>query len=58
MTRNERHGDYWPPNQWHPCYASIRDWLENEAPVASPLVVESLSGRPRRPRFRIMRRKA
>lgn len=49
--------EHWPPNQWHPAYASIRDWLENEAPVASPLVIGALSKERNRPRFRIVRRK-
>ncbi len=25
-------GAGWPANQWHPAYASIQDWLDNEAP--------------------------
>lgn len=52
-----RKGEHWPHNQWHPAYASIKSWLENEAPVASPLVVETLTGARKKPRFRILRRR-
>lgn len=52
-----RKGEHWPHNQWHPAYASIKSWLENEAPVASPLVVETLTGNRKKPRFRILRRR-
>jgi hypothetical protein len=52
-----RSGEHWPPNQWHPAYASIKEWLENEAPVASPLVVDALGkARNQKVRFRILRR--
>jgi hypothetical protein len=52
------HSDHWPPNQWHPAYDSIKAWLENEAPVASPLVIQALgSQRNVKPRFRLIRRK-
>lgn len=47
-----------PPDQWHPVYDGIKDWLENEAPVASPLVVAHLTKGKNRPRFRVVRRKA
>lgn len=23
---------HWPHNQWHPAYASVKDWLDAEAP--------------------------
>lgn len=47
-----------PPDRWHNVYDSVKDWLENEAPVASPLVVDYLTkARNKPPRFRIMRRK-
>jgi len=48
------HSEHWPPNQWHPAYDSIKEWLENEAPVSSPLVYDHLTAR--RPRFRLIRR--
>lgn len=49
--------EHWPPHQWHPAYASIKDWLENEAPVASPLVVDALGkSRNQKLRLRILRR--
>lgn len=59
MRRKVNQADeYWPKDQWHPAYRSIKDWLENEAPVASPLVVDALTPAPhRRPRFRVVRRK-
>lgn len=56
VDRTEHDG--WPRNQWHPVYDSIREWLENEAPVASPLVVDALSKKRNRPRFRLVRRKS
>jgi len=57
--RNEvyRNAEHWPPNQWHPAYESIKDWLENEAPVASPLVVDALGKqRNQKMRLRLWRR--
>lgn len=54
----EQHYDCWPPHQWHPAYDSIKAWLENEAPVASPLVVQALgTQRNVKPRFRLIRRR-
>lgn len=58
MTQQVDHTDHWPSNQWHPVYASIKDWLENEAPVSSPLVVDALTKEKNRPRFRLVRRRA
>lgn len=55
MSRNSK--EFWPKDQWHPAYRSIKDWLENEAPVSSPLVVNTLSGNGKKPRFRILRRR-
>jgi len=55
MSRNGNHSDHWPPDQWHPAYASIREWLENEAPVSSPLVIDHLTSH-NKPRFRLIRR--
>lgn len=55
MSRNAR--EYWPKNQWHPAYDSIKEWLESEAPVTSPLVTKTLNGNGKRPRFRILRRR-
>lgn len=49
--------DGWPSNQWHPVYSGIREWLENEAPVASPLVIDALTKKRNKPRFRLVRRK-
>lgn len=46
-----------PPDRWHPVYDSIKDWLENEAPVASPLVVDYLTKDRNKPRFRIVKRR-
>lgn len=43
---------HWPPDRWHPAYDSIKDWLNNEAPVASPLVVDAL-GKARNQRMRV-----
>jgi hypothetical protein len=57
MSLRRHHTDHWPPNQWHAAYSSIKDWLENEAPVASPLVHETLTGNGKKPRFRILRRR-
>jgi hypothetical protein len=58
MSDNGYHSEHWPPNQWHPAYDSIKAWLENEAPVASPLVIDALGNqRNRKPRFRVIRRK-
>ena len=59
MTSESNHAEHWPANQWHPAYQSIKEWLENEAPVASPLVIDALTKqRNQRPRLRIIRRKA
>lgn len=51
--------EHWPPDQWHPAYESIKEWLENEAPSPSPLVVDAF-GKQRNKRMRIWltRRKA
>lgn len=49
--------DTGPPDKWHPVYDSIKEWLENEAPVASPLVVDYLTKGKNRPRFRIVKRR-
>jgi len=58
MSTTGNHSDHWPSNQWHPAYDSIKAWLENEAPVASPLVVQALgSQRNVKPRFRLIRRR-
>lgn len=58
MSLTGRHADEsWPRNQWHPAYDSIKSWLENEAPVASPLVINTLNGNGKKPRFRILRRR-
>lgn len=49
---------HWPHNQWHPAYSSIKDWLENEAPVASPLVVDHLTkAQNQKIRLRVWRRR-
>lgn len=50
------HNAAWPKNQWHPAYASIKEWLESEAPI-SPLVVDHLTKAKNRPRFRLVRRR-
>jgi hypothetical protein len=48
-----------PPDRWHPVYDGIKDWLENEAPVSSPLVYDYLTkARNSKPRFRIVKRRA
>lgn len=58
MTGKGNHAEHWPANQWHPAYESIKEWLENEAPVSSPLVINALTNqRNIKPRFRIIRRK-
>lgn len=57
QVNHVEHDATWPRNQWHPAYASIREWLENEAPVASPLVVDHLTKERNRPRFRLIRRR-
>lgn len=57
MRHTGNRSEHWPRDQWHPAYSSIKDWLENEAPVASPLVVETLTGGKKIPRFRLTRRK-
>lgn len=49
--------DVGPPDRWHPVYDSIKDWLENEAPVSSPLVVDYLTKGHNKPRFRMVRRR-
>jgi hypothetical protein len=56
MSRNGSRGENWPADQWHPCYDSIKDWLENEAPVSSPLVYDHLTSHGK-PRFRLIRRR-
>lgn len=49
---------HWPPNQWHPAYRSIKEWLVNEAPCPSPLVVEHLTKeRNQKIRLRVWRRR-
>jgi len=60
MTAERAHSvqDYGPPDRWHPVYDSIKDWLENEAPVSSPLVVDYLTKGKNKPRFRVVQRKA
>jgi hypothetical protein len=55
MSRSGNHAEHWPADQWHPAYHSIKDWLDSEAPVSSPLVVEHLTSHTR-PRFRLVRR--
>jgi len=57
MSGKGNHAEHWPANQWHPAYESIREWLENEAPVSSPLVINALTNQRKHPRFRIIRRK-
>lgn len=59
MTNEQEHlvHEWGPPDRWHPVYDSIKDWLENEAPVASPLVVDYLTKDRNKPRFRIVKRK-
>lgn len=32
MTPHVEHTDRGPKNRWHPCYSSLREWLDNEAP--------------------------
>jgi hypothetical protein len=55
-VNNTEHDATWPADQWHPAYASIKDWLENEAPI-SPLVVEHLAKEKNRRMFRVVRRR-
>lgn len=42
----------WPPDQWHPVYESVKDWLDNEAPVQQEAKQHN------RPRYRLLRRRS
>ena len=32
MSKDVERAPHWPADQWHPAYASVREWLDNEAP--------------------------
>ncbi len=36
MTDHVQHGEKERADRWHPCYASLREWLDSEAPEMEP----------------------
>lgn len=49
--------DRGPKNRWHPCYTSLREWLDNEAPEETQ--TETPTPRKAKARnLRVLRRRA
>ena len=54
MTPHVAHTDRGPKNRWHPCYSSLKEWLDNEAPIAEEEIPTTRSAKARN-RVRLMR---